>query len=275
MTRTARPRTSAAVREAGIARARFSSAMRREEALRAPEQDGGHQHVDADFGERGRQENAPERVDESDEQCRDEGAAHRADAADDDDDESEDENAIAHADLHGEQRAGHHAGESGKRRAKSEDKGEEPADVDAEGADHHASGGAGGNKTAGPRLDDQHIEKDRHENAGGNDGEAEGRVADARQQRDRAGERGRQRHVQRRGPPQDARHLVEKENETEGAQHLIEVVAAVEGTQGHHLYDQTEPGGGRYATEHAEAEGAPPLLQRAAIILPNPVAPTL
>src|SRR3954471_6014708 len=95
-----------------------ASAMDREQPLRAPGEDGGHEHEDHHAAERRRQEHAPEGVGDADHERRDERAADRADAADHGHDEGEDEDRLAHADLHREDRPGHDAGKSGKRGAR-------------------------------------------------------------------------------------------------------------------------------------------------------------
>ena len=86
----------------------------------------------------------------------DEGAADRADAADDDDHEGEDQDVLAHADLHGQDRRLHQAGEPGERRAEPEHQRIEQLDVDAERAGHLAVGGAGADQHAEPRAHHQH-----------------------------------------------------------------------------------------------------------------------
>src|SRR4051812_45783759 len=70
--------------------ANAASAMDREQPLRAPGEDRGHEHEDPHAAGRRGQEHAPEGVGDADHEGRDEGAADRADAADHGDDKGED-----------------------------------------------------------------------------------------------------------------------------------------------------------------------------------------
>ena len=111
----------------------------------------------------------------------DEGAADRADAADDDDDEGQDQDVLAHADLHGEDRRLHHAGEAGERGAEAEHQRVEQLDVDAERADHLAIGGAGADQHADARAHHQDVEQQRDRERRQDDDQAIERIVDAGQ----------------------------------------------------------------------------------------------
>ena len=76
--------------------------------------------------------NDRERIDEADEESRKECAAHRPNAAYDDDDKGQDQHRIAHAGLNGQNRCDHCAGKSRKHRAETEQVHEQPANVDPE-----------------------------------------------------------------------------------------------------------------------------------------------
>ena len=114
-------------------------------------------------------------------QRRDEGAADRADAADDHDHESRNENVLAHADLYGQDRRLHQAGETRQRRTEPEHQRVKELDVDPERADHFAVRRAGADQHAEPRAHHQHVEQQRHGERDRDDDEAIGRIVKARQ----------------------------------------------------------------------------------------------
>ena len=204
-----------------------------------------------------RQEGAADGVHHADEQRAQQRAAHRADAADDDDHQGQDQDRVAHAGLHRQDRPRHQAGEAGQPGAEREDQAVQRLDVDAERRHHRRVGGAGADQHADAGPVDQPVEADRDREADDDDREAVGGVGVA-EQVDGAGEPLRRGHVDRRRAPDHPDQLVEEQDQAEGRQHLVEVVTAVEPLQRHLLDDEAEQRGGRHRDQRAEQERAGP-----------------
>ena len=104
---------------------------------------------------------------------------------------------------------------------------------------------------------DQDIEHERDGEAGGDDDEPPDRIEQAGHQRDRAGQRVRDRQLQRRRAPDDLHALVEEQDDAEGGDHLVEMVAVVEMAEDREFEQQPEGERGEQAPSTRAARKLP------------------
>ena len=201
-----------------------------------------------------RQEDAAQGIDHADDQRGPEGAADRADAADDDHHQGLDQDGLAHARLHREDRPGHHPGQRRQAGTQAENQGVEQADVHAQGRHHRRMGGAGADQHAHPGAVDQPVEEGRHRQPDRDHRQPVGRVVEAGQ-RYRAVQPGRRLRVQRADAPDHAHRLVEKQHQAKGGQHLVEVVALVQAGQRNAVDGHAQHHGAQHRAQRAEQEG--------------------
>ena len=102
------------------------------------------------------------------------------------------------------------------------------------------------------------VEQQRDRERRDDDGDAIGRIVQARQDRHRGVEPVRQRHPQARRPPDDPHQLIEEQDQPEGAEHMIEMVAPVERTDRHHLQQHADQQRGAEREHGAGDEAAGP-----------------
>ena len=199
-----------------------------------------------------RQKRAAVGIDQPDQQRPDQRAAHRTDAADDDDDEGQDQDLLSHADLDGQHRPGHRPGQPGQHGADRKHDGEQPVDVDAERPDHVAMRRPGPDQHADPGVQDQVAQAQPDPQTDPDDKQAVGRIGHARQHFHRPGQEFRRRQEQGLGAPDHLDQFVEEQDDAEGRQNLIQMVAPVELSQRDDLDQRPDQPGRHQGRDHAD-----------------------